>query len=697
MTTRSLLSLPLGLVLLALPGVYLLDQASPPAVANTVTAPGSSQDDEPLSLADYKAAIQAAAKKFDTRTIESLLKKRLEFGQRTAVDLLENVAWRPNERNTEEIKPFRAAWKEAFDDNFLRNVERGLSRMPGSLRKKRNQLIVDFDTAYTIYQNLEGKKPGKERNLELKSIGSQLEQMGDAMLEVGELYFATLAHYYAAVANHAERVGDDQDLALVARSLTKMIETRERLGLADDDKMPWARAVVEELAAAGVTPGAVGAGEPGTVVTPAYKFGPARTFTGEFRALEDPVEVLRPGYSNDAAYVTWNLLSLRRIGSTITFSAMSDSPKVTRTKEAEFEVEGTDGTTSSYQVTGRVTLVETTAGDPPHPFAFLVQTGTNQDYFHEVLVNLQPNVDFLGLYSLPAAGITIDIDDTPLTVFDDNADGLFGSVVPLTFNYVGVTSGEFQPDIDTVLIGKSKRAVPFSEFMLIGKTWSRLEPQVAGTSFRVSPIEDLKTGELALKFDGPKPDWMIVRGEGSLETCYFDLTASRKVEVPVGRYVLYYGGFREGERADGIRKAMVIPGKSPSSWAVKEGEVTDVELGKPFDIDFKFTANSSRVTVLGESLTVTGKAGERYHRLWNLRLSPEVQIRKGDKGKGTKFGRMQLISDQNTLNDEGFNRAWKPLDMEVENRFSTDAVEVRLVEKKNKLFGKLESSWRSLN
>ena len=363
-----------------------------------------------------------------------------------------------------------------------------------------------------------------------------------------------------------------------------------------------------------------------------------------------------------------------------------------RLSAATVEITGTDGVAQEVALTGKITLVETTAGDPPRPFAFLMQIGRQGDFFHEVEVNLEPSSESLTLYVHPASGFTTSVEEIPVTVYDDNLDGAYGSA-PLTYTYPGVAKGEYQPDIDTVHIGKAKRAEPWSEYMKIGKGWYQFEPISGGTSFRVTPAT-VKTGMLVMDFDGPKPSWMILRGLDNLESCYFDLVSSKKVEVPVGRYELFYGGFRDGKRGDGMEKAIVLPPAEKRLWTVAEGEETLVELGEPFDMDFQFTANEQRITVLGNSITLVGKAGERYHRLWSLRLRPELMLRKEGKGKGSKAGRLALVADPETLNTEGFEASWKPLDLEIENKYGSDPIELRLIEKKNKLFGKIESSWR---
>jgi hypothetical protein len=53
---------------------------------------------------------------------------------------------------------------------------------------------------------------------------------------------------------------------------------------------------------------------------------------------------------------------------------------------------------------------------------------------------------------------------------------------------------------------------------------------------------------------------------------------------------------------------------------------------------------------------------------------------------------MALIDDQNTLTQEGFEKAWKALNVELSGSFAEGAF-IRLTEKKNKLFGKIESDW----
>ena len=63
--------------------------------------------------------------------------------------------------------------------------------------------------------------------------------------------------------------------------------------------------------------------------------------------------------------------------------------------------------------------------------------------------------------------------------------------------------------------------------------------------------------------------------------------------------------------------------------------------------------------------------------------------------KGSKGGRMTPTVNQNNLGvNGGWASVWFPLDLELEKKREGEDVEVQLVEKKNKLFGKIESDWK---
>ena len=130
------------------------------------------------------------------------------------------------------------------------------------------------------------------------------------------------------------------------------------------------------------------------------------------------------------------------------------------------------------------------------------------------------------------------------------------------------------------------------------------------------------------------------------------------------------------------------------AWDVAEGKTSTLELGGPFSFDFTIEGVDRGVRVNGETVVVVGAAGERYERPWNCRPAPDVYWRDKGKGRGNKAERMKLINDQFVMLDveRSYQKVWFPLDCEFEVK--ADVVEVQLQEKKNTLFGKLESGWK---
>ena len=93
---------------------------------------------------------------------------------------------------------------------------------------------------------------------------------------------------------------------------------------------------------------------------------------------------------------------------------------------------------------------------------------------------------------------------------------------------------------------------------------------------------------------------------------------------------------------------------------------------------------------------VEGRGGELYDRIWNAVPRPEVSFRKVGTKKGSKGKKMRILEEQTLIAivPGGWDALWHPLNMELPLRKTDKNLEVRLVESKNKLFGKIESVWR---
>ena len=97
-------------------------------------------------------------------------------------------------------------------------------------------------------------------------------------------------------------------------------------------------------------------------------------------------------------------------------------------------------------------------------------------------------------------------------------------------------------------------------------------------------------------------------------------------------------------------------------------------------------------------IVALGIARERYERMWNCAPRPEVSVRKAGTKKGSKPEKMNVVLDLLERNEDGTFKyteadTWRPVDTAYPTK-KGEAVELQLVEKKNKLFGEIESDWK---
>ena len=96
-------------------------------------------------------------------------------------------------------------------------------------------------------------------------------------------------------------------------------------------------------------------------------------------------------------------------------------------------------------------------------------------------------------------------------------------------------------------------------------------------------------------------------------------------------------------------------------------------------------------------LEVSAEAGASNRRENGERI---IYVIAGDVDRSFKVAyadheSMDIIQDRSGFDNKGgYAAMWKPLDLVIERRGGDGEVEVQLTEKKNKLFGKIEGSWR---
>jgi hypothetical protein len=127
-------------------------------------------------------------------------------------------------------------------------------------------------------------------------------------------------------------------------------------------------------------------------------------------------------------------------------------------------------------------------------------------------------------------------------------------------------------------------------------------------------------------------------------------------------------------------------------YDVIEGKNVTVESGAPFTFDFEYEASGSGVAMDGTSVRVLGAGGEAYERIYGAVPIPEASVRKKGGKRAVMTEKLKPALDQDGVQKHGWAALWKPLDKEIPAKVG-DA-EVQLMEKKNRLFGKITSDWK---
>ena len=489
--------------------------------------------------------------------------------------------------------------------------------------------------------------------------------------------------------------GDEADLQAAWRGYRDSLASRDALELRDSfhSTMSIRKEALEAMGfGANVEEGGA---MPGEAV-----LGESAGFALAYEAMDKVDDVVRPNWNTDELYPVWSAVYLRGRGSEAKFTSMEPglSPTFIRSGASEVTID-TDGDGEGdvpVPLTGNIEYVEMQIGDgdEARPWGMFVRLGNQQDFYQGIQTNLGPSDDNMSLYVASAGSMAGTIGETPVQVFDDNMDGIYGSE-PKSWQFTGVVQGSFQHDLDAILVDGDRRARPWSEYQQIGDVWYQLEVEAGGTRILATEAT-VETGELSLKYRGPDLAFLVVKGKGQYENCYFDLMQNGRggVEVPPGEYELFCGMVAEGRRQQ-MMKALVLPGEDMPTWTVAAGEELEIELGQPFGFAFEVVDNGDSVTVLGQSVCVEGKGGETYQRLWNCVPQPEASLRVEGSRRGGSPEEMGIVTGQAEVGDVGWwTQVWFPFDVELPKRDPSDRVEVQLTEKRNKLFGKIESDWK---
>ncbi len=686
---------PSHLVFLALLFPALLSFGFAPASVGWIGAPSLQQRE--LDRDEFMKQFRRAMENRADSEMASLVKRNEGTATVLIIEICEVIARETDERLEQEIGALQSAWKEAFGSRFATEMYEYFSLMRLQVRAFRAQKKDDFGKNLREYD-----KAVAAKNFEhLDAACANFATLAAEFASAGDHYYVSECWLLVAQGYDEHVRGNHADFAKAGDAYAKVVEARVAIDL-KDRIYAQAKARSDQLFGS-LKRDAERSGEPvpepgGTFTRkkPGVALGAEVPQDLTFSSVDDIEAILRPGYALHDLPMVWTQLLFGRSGSVSEIYTFAGGPQAIRTGGGVDVDTDRDGKGDlPVPLTGNIEAVEFTVGegDSLRKWGFLSVVLTEREVYQGIGVPMQPADAYLSVPIAPSASMIGSIDGTAFRVIDENMDGVYGSQ-PTSWANLGLTEGRHEPVIDTLVLGSEKRAVPWSEYVSVGPKWYQFLSDRNGTRVVTAPAQ-LETGTLKVKAKGITPLYLIVRGAGTFEYSYFDVMAggSKGIQVPTGSYTLLFGEVRKGKRTQ-VLKALILPGDGMAAWTVKPGETTEISLGAPFDLEFKATDAAGKVKITGASVAVLGAAKERYERLWNCTLQPEAFLRKAGTKKGGRGETMDIVLDQETLFGEGFKAGWFPRDLEIDKRGEEAPVELQLVEKKNKLFGEIESTWR---
>jgi len=642
---------------------------------------------------EFMKAFRQAMRISDLEEMARILQQSELSGINAIVETCELISAGSSDELEADIDGLGRAWKKAFGTNFVDKQYEYFSLLSGEFKRHRKTLLDSYQLQFAEFdKGRKAKDKGK-----LQAVGLEFGGLSDSFEQIGDLYMASNTAFHLAECFDAGLQGDDADLRRVCTAYKRAAAIREQIGLKDKLQTSF-KARYEELEFQGY-------GDPNK--GPEARAKARAEGDASFRPIElgatfelatDVEAVRRPLFHGDSVYQLWVGVSMGKKDSSGVFPNIERGIGIVREASAKagLDTNGDGKGEIEVPVTGKAGAVtcELDAGQGPRPWGFLATIGQERDTYQGIQpFNLAPNDDQMVVYVAPAASIVGMIGETRIQVFDDNMDGRYGSE-PKSWNFAGCREGSTQPDVDSILVGESTRAVPWSRLVKVGEDWYKFEANETFTDVVASKLE-VETGLVKLDMKGLECDYLILRGKGEAEDLYFDVAGDKKgVEVPVGSYELFTGRVSKGKR-NSMMKALICPVSATPSYRVVAGETLKIEMGEPFGFDFSFTQTDDKALIKGTSIVVTGRGKETYQRLWNCVPAPEASERRVGTKKGGKGEGMGPVQSQEEMIPVGWQYAWFPLDLELEKKKEKEPVEVQLVEKKNKLFGKIESDWKA--
>ncbi|MFT7075414.1 MAG: hypothetical protein ACJA0P_001418 [Planctomycetota bacterium] len=648
----------------------------------------------------FRLEFDQAVKLGSKKTMDKLVQRMQTEAVFAIIETGDAISNFPNDVLYDRFNGLRDSWRRLYDNDFPDQIELYYVNLTLADKKIRRRIK-------TQYEKLNKPRVAAEQAMDsaaLMALSLQYEAVADQFQTMGDQWFESDARIVAGAIADEFYQKKKTDLNRIATLYERALALRDELGVKDftyKSTYPRMKSLVGQGFGSGASAEpAAGAGplmdnpkdNPDGTAAPAGEIKTAKMTFEEFSGLKD---VERPNFYLDEHRQIWPAIQLGGVGDVKDIPRLGDnSPRIMRIGDSKVGVDlDRDGTSDmDWPTRGKLDTVVMEIGDgaTKRNWAVQAEVGRTQDFYQGLTLNLAQTDSQLTLYYIPGGEMVGEIDGVKIELFDDNMDGVYGSA-PSSWAHRELRPGVSQPELDSIRVGGAKKAQPMSQYVELGKAgWHKLEVLNAGNDVTAEPV-NFKTGTIQLKSKGVKPDFLILKGNGGiLGETYIDISGGKKVEVPIGRWDLFYGLLRKGKKMQMV-KAMILPSDNTPAYTVTEGETTIVTLGAPFTFDFEVSRDGDKATFKGMSLQVRGAGGEAYDRFYGAVPSPEASIRKTGSKRSYASEKARPGLSQDDIAKYGWHQCWKPLDVIFDVR--GENIEIQLVEKKNKLFGSVESDW----
>ncbi|MBK9383415.1 MAG: hypothetical protein IPN34_01120 [Planctomycetes bacterium] len=650
-----------------------------------------------IRLADMDTMIKIT-RKLPVQAVETFL---IKLEQKLALGEV------PEELET-EVKYLKDAYTRAVGDELFFNFEKLLSGMSAEQRQARRK--AEYDLRGSTFQKL-GRLQAAPDPAAYPALLQEFAERVKALEDLGDHYWASEGYYWYARATDESRKSDAGGTLEEALALFKKAkELRRGFGVNDSVIRDCDKAI--EALEKENTPEPAG-GTPGEATGPKFA-AKSKWLKVELSPapVDKPETIVWPGQLSDERVPDWISFGAGAVGEKKPIpwfpgKTKTDGPFVMRESATKFLFDmDQDGTyDGDFKMGGKPVMfeVQRTVGGEKQPYWFWVGFGSSQEQVQGLGMNMAPSDKLAIMFfrsGMSRTGKLVDAEagiDLDVTFFDENLSGEIGD--DRSFNLNGTKRGEASlpcPLYDSMIVGKGRRAVPFSSLVVLdGKVYRLKFGDEKQNDIRLRQLE-MGVGRASIEVDGLKLPIAsyIVEGDGDAKGAYFDLSADKKgVELPVGKYKLAIATFRTGKGAQ-IQKLAGTNGEMPA-FEVKAGETVSLKIGKPFTFLFEPKDTGPAVEIPGSSVVVRGAAGEIYFRYQGLMIQPEVATRKAGTNQKPGKGEPMKLCDDATLGKLGQEAAWAPLDFTFAKPGGKGEFELHLSQKGHKWFGNIDSEWRA--